>query len=73
MKRALVILLLAICATAYSQQQANLGLIPTPQRVEMQQGSCNPSKAKTKEQKVTQLPVEANSDQAYGSSSNPRR
>ena len=65
MKHTFILLLMVICATAFCQQQPNLGLIPTPQRVETLQGTCNPSKAKVKEQKVSQLPAEANQDQAY--------
>ena len=65
MKHTFILLLMAICATAFCQQQPNLGIIPTPQRVETLQGTCNPSKAKVKEQKVSQLPAEANQDQAY--------
>ena len=60
-----ILLLLAFCATAFCQPQPNLGLIPTPQRVETLQGTCNPTKAKVKELKVAQLPAEANQNQAY--------
>ena len=65
MKRSLIILFLAFCCPSFCQQQPNLGLIPTPQKVELLQGSCNATKAKIKEQKVSQLPVDANPDQAY--------
>jgi len=65
MKHTFIILLLAFCTTAFCQQQPNLGLIPTPQKVETLNGTCNTTKAKVKEQKVSQLPVEANQDQAY--------
>ena len=65
MKHTIILLFWAFCATAFCQQQPNLGIIPTPQRVETLQGTCNPSKAKVKEQKVAQLPAETNQDQAY--------
>jgi hypothetical protein len=65
MNRIAILFLLTFCASAYGQPQPNIGLIPTPQKVEMAQGYCNPAKAKIKELKVTQLPVDANPDQAY--------
>ena len=66
MKKSLIVLFLCVSvAVACCQEQPNLGLIPTPQRVERQAGSCNPQKVKVKEQKVSSLPVEANMDQAY--------
>ncbi|MCR4812056.1 MAG: chitobiase/beta-hexosaminidase C-terminal domain-containing protein [Bacteroidales bacterium] len=65
MNRIAILFLLTFCASAYGQPQPNIGLIPTPQKVETAQGYCNPAKAKIKELKVTQLPVDANPDQAY--------
>ncbi len=47
-----------------AQENINLGVIPTPQRVEMRHSSpCHPKKIK--EVKVDALPVDANMDQAY--------
>ena len=65
MKRIVVILLLALGVSAFAQEkQVNLGLIPTPQRVEMHHASpCHPRKIK--EAKVEALPVDVNMEQAY--------
>ncbi len=58
-------MLLAIGLTAVAQEkQINLGLIPTPQRVEMRHSvPCHPRKFR--EVKVDTLPVDANMEQAY--------
>lgn len=54
---------------ASAQQQPNLGLIPTPQKVEvngaMLKAVTDLNKAKVREKKVDALPVECNMDQAY--------
>ena len=64
MKRIVVVLLLALSIGATAQENVNLGLIPTPQRVEMQHTSpCHPRKIK--EVKVEALPVNVNREQAY--------
>ena len=69
MKRIIVVLLLAVAVPAFSQEkQINLGLIPTPQRVEM--GSIrhyrwNISNARVIEKRVDSLPVDCNLNQAY--------
>ena len=68
MKRALILLLLAFCSTSFCQEQPNLGLIPTPQRVEMGDGHYTgkqPYWFYCKKVKVSTLPVERNADQAY--------
>lgn len=68
MKRALILLLLAFCSTSFCQEQPNLGLIPTPQRVEMGDGHYTgkqPYWFYCKKVKVSSLPVERNADQAY--------
>ena len=79
MKRTILLLLLAIAVTAAAQeQQPNLGLIPTPQHVELSMSGkmCVWKKAKVKEvgmdnyeidiSKSTKLRwVQANVDQAY--------
>ena len=65
MNRIAILFLLTFCASVHSQSQPNIGLIPTPQKVVMSQGTCNPSKAKIREISVSQLPVDANPDQAY--------
>ena len=62
-----------------AQNTGNLGIIPTPQRVEYQQGEsgerhlCMLNKAKVVEQKVSSLPVEANLDQAYQLEFTPKK
>lgn len=71
MRHLVVILLLAVTLTAAAQEQLNLGLIPTPQRVEDNWQKKNAifiypiEKIKVIERKVDTLPVEANLDQAY--------
>ena len=55
MKRLVIVLLLAVTMTVSAQEkQINLGLIPTPQWVELSQseGMCVLAKAKVKEQQV---------------------
>ena len=59
----IVFLMAALCATG--QENLNLGIIPTPQRIEKGEGTCVLEKAKVKEQKVADLPAEANKEQAY--------
>ena len=64
MKRIVVVLLLALCISTTAQEQLNLGIVPTPQIVEMHHSSpCHPKKIWKK--KVGALPVDANVDQAY--------
>ena len=73
MKRTILFLILALAVPALAQEsrQLNLGLIPTPQRVDKTKGGrfekqvCALQKAKVQEQKVDTLAVESNSDQAY--------
>ena len=71
MKRFVIALLLAVTLTTAAQEQLNLGLIPTPQRVEDNWRQKNAifeyplEKVKVVEQKVDTLSVEANLDQAY--------
>lgn len=75
MKRLVIVLLLAVTLSAAAQEKVNLGLIPTPQRVERGEwrvesgkrkvGSVDLTKVKVREQRVEKLPVEANEDQAY--------
>ena len=72
MKRIIVaLLLLTLGVSAFAQEQINLGLIPTPQRViddhreRNQIFACNLQKAKVIERKVDTLPVECNLEQAY--------
>ena len=67
MKRTVVALLLALALGAAAQEQVNLGLIPTPQRVEVD-GEWLWVKGdglRVNEKRVDTLPVEANLDQAY--------
>ena len=80
MKRIVVVLLLAVGLSAFAQRSPvdwlenydKLGLIPTPQKVELRRGSyyekqiCVLQKAKVVEQRVDTLPVEANLDQCMG-------
>ncbi|MBO7100786.1 MAG: chitobiase/beta-hexosaminidase C-terminal domain-containing protein [Bacteroidales bacterium] len=65
MKRIVIVLLLVAGISALAQERrVNLGLIPTPQMVEMHHSSpCHPKKIWKK--KVGALPVDANMDQAY--------
>ncbi len=65
MRRIVVVLLLALGVSAMAQEQVNLGLIPTPQKVVMGTGIADGSKVKRTEEQVDTLPVEANLDQAY--------
>ena len=67
MKRTVVALLLALALGAGAQRQVNLGLIPTPQRVEVdgEWSSVKGDVLNVKEKRVDTLPVEANLDQAY--------
>ena len=67
MKRIVVaLLLLTLGVSAFAQEkQINLGLIPTPQKVEMGTEFADMSRAKVQEVHVRTLPVEANEDQAY--------
>lgn len=71
MRHLVVILLLVVTLTTAAQEQLNLGLIPTPQRVEDNWQKKNAifvyplEKIKVIERKVDTLPVEANLDQAY--------
>ena len=67
MKRTVVALLLALALGAGAQRPVNLGLIPTPQRVEVdgEWSSVKGDGLKVKEKRVDTLPVEANLDQAY--------
>lgn len=65
MKRIVIVLLLAVTLTVAAQEQVNLGLIPTPQKVVMGTGIADGNKVKEIEERVDTLPVEANLDQAY--------
>lgn len=40
MKRILLVMLLAVCGSAMAQKAVNIGVIPTPQEVEMHNGVC---------------------------------
>jgi hypothetical protein len=74
MKRVVLVLLMAVALSAAAQEQVNLGLIPTPQKVEMTVGKvCDLVKAKVKEVQVDTLPVAANLDQAYQLVIEPKR
>lgn len=79
MKKTILLILLGLCVTAYAQNadgQANLGLIPTPQRVELAQDgkACVQAKAKIKEQQVKFGRGEgANWSQMYRLTVEPRR
>ncbi|MBP3740510.1 MAG: chitobiase/beta-hexosaminidase C-terminal domain-containing protein [Bacteroidales bacterium] len=67
MKRTVVALLLLLALGAGAQRQVNLGLIPTPQRLEVdgEWSSVKGDVLNVKEKRVDTLPVEANLDQAY--------
>ncbi len=82
MKHIIIAVLLAVTLTAAAQEkQINLGLIPTPQRVEVTQGSktCDLDKAKIKEVRVkwgrgTDSPhFDGNRSQAYRLIIEPRK
>ena len=77
MKRTPLLLFLLLGAALWAQpQQPNLGLIPTPQRVELAQNAkvCVPAKAKIKEQQVKFGRGEgANWSQMYRLTVEPRR
>ena len=68
MKRIVAVLLLAISLSAYAQEQINLGLIPTPQRVKVghpYKRLFKVNSVRVKEYRVDTLPVERNLQQAY--------
>ena len=76
MKRILIILMLTATLTVAAQEQPNLGLIPTPQKVEMgkwEGKTANYHNTKRINQKVNNLPVEANLEQAYQLIIEPKR
>ncbi len=75
MKRLVIVLLLAVTLSAAAQEQVNLGLIPTPQRVEVkgERLKVKGERLKVKEVRVEKLPVEANEDQAYQLVIEPKR
>lgn len=82
MKRIIIAVLLAVTLTAAAQEkQINLGLIPTPQRIEITQGgkTCNLENAKIKEVRVkwgrgTDSPhFDGNWSQAYRLTIEPRK
>ena len=60
-----MVFLLAFTLNTVAQEQVNLGLIPTPQRVKLSESQAPSYPKKIKSQKVDTLPVEANIDQAY--------
>ena len=72
MKKIIITLLLTISIAAVAQHPVNLGLIPTPQRVELT-GETSNANLKVKELHVDTLPVETNLDQAYQLLVEPRR
>ena len=68
MKRTAFLFLIALAtAVAAQERQRNLGLIPTPQRVEMGNGYCSRSvmQKMPRTEYVDTLPAEANLNQAY--------
>ena len=87
MKRIIVILLLTAAVSAFAQESSlewlksndKLGLIPTPQKVELRRDSyyekqvCVLQKAKVVEQRVDTLPVGVNLDQAYQLDFGPKK
>ena len=87
MKRLVIALLLAVTLSTVAQEQINLGLIPTPQKVEYSSTTAerrSPSPkvgeelkmvpvGKVKEVRVEKLPVEANEEQAYQLMIEPKR
>ena len=76
MKRILIILMLTATLTVAAQEQPNLGLIPTPQKVEMgkwEGETANYHNTKRINQKVNNLLVEANLEQAYQLIIEPKR
>ena len=73
MKRLAFIVFLMAALGATGQENLNLGIIPTPQRIEKGEGTCVLEKAKVKEQKVADLPADANKEQAYRLIVEPKR
>ena len=65
MKRIVIAFLLAVGMSAAAQEQINLGLIPTPQKVELKKGKTAGQYPRLTEVEVKTLPVEANEDQSY--------
>lgn len=66
MKKIVLLLLLSVGMSALAQEkQVNLGLIPTPQKVETGRTDVTGRGWKLKEVRVDTLPVAANLDQAY--------
>ena len=75
MKKIVVALFLAVSSAVAAQQDINLGLIPTPQRVEVKGEwlRVKGGRLKVKEVRVDTLPVAANLDQAYQLVIEPKR
>lgn len=79
MKRIVFVLLLTLGMSAFAQEDINLGLIPTPQKVELAEGGkvCVLAKAKVKEQQVKwgrgETRFDGNWGQAYRLTIDPRR
>ena len=66
MKRVVMVLLMAVALSAAAQEQVNLGLIPTPQKVELnKKGKSAGQHPRLTEVEVKTLPVGANEDQSY--------
>ncbi len=65
LRRSFLLIALSSFLVSQAQDHVNLGLIPTPQRVELSESQAPSYPKKTKSQKVDTLPVEANLDQAY--------
>ena len=68
MKRIIVVLMLAISVSSFAQEQINLGLIPTPQKVKVghpYKRLFDVNRVRVKEYRVDTLPVERNLQQAY--------
>ena len=69
MKRIVVVLLLlAVSLSSFAQEQINLGLIPTPQKVKVghpYKRVFDVNRVRVKEYRVDTLPVERNLQQAY--------
>lgn len=75
MKKIVVALFLAVSLAVAAQQDINLGLIPTPQQVEVKGEwlRVKGGRLKVKEVRVDTLPVAANLDQAYQLVIEPKR
>ena len=65
LRRSFLLIAFSPFFVSQAQEQINLGLIPTPQKVELKKGKTAGQHPRLTEVEVKTLPVEANEDQSY--------